>query len=52
MNALVEGINRFADSWWFWTLHAAWQSAAVGCVILAVVACARRWPARCGIGCW
>jgi beta-lactamase regulating signal transducer with metallopeptidase domain len=45
MNALVEGINRFADTWWFWTLHAAWQTAVVGCVILAVVACARRWPA-------
>ncbi len=45
MNALVEGINRCADAWWFWTLHAAWQSAVVGCVILTVVAGARRWPA-------
>ena len=45
MNTFVEEINRFADEWWFWTLHAAWQSALVGCVILAVVACARRWPA-------
>jgi beta-lactamase regulating signal transducer with metallopeptidase domain len=45
MNALVESINRFANGWWFWTVHAAWQSAIVGCVILAVVACARRWPA-------
>jgi beta-lactamase regulating signal transducer with metallopeptidase domain/peroxiredoxin len=44
MNALFDGINRLGDSWWQWTVHAGWQSAVVGCLLLALVACGRRWP--------
>jgi hypothetical protein len=44
MNGLVDGINRIAEAWWFSVMHAAWQSAVIGCVLLALVAWGRRWP--------
>ena len=44
MNGLVDGINRIAEVWWFSVMHVAWQSALIGCVLLALVAWGRRWP--------
>jgi len=45
VNALLEAANRVSETWWATVLHAGWQSAIVGGLILAVVACGRRWPA-------
>jgi beta-lactamase regulating signal transducer with metallopeptidase domain/peroxiredoxin/protocatechuate 3,4-dioxygenase beta subunit len=44
MSAIIDGINRVAEAWWFFVLHAGWQSAVVGCLLLAVVALGKRWP--------
>jgi hypothetical protein len=45
MNVLLEMIPRVVDSWWLYVVHAGWQSAVVGLVLLAVVYWARRLSA-------
>jgi beta-lactamase regulating signal transducer with metallopeptidase domain len=46
MNASINLLHRVADAWWSWVVYAGWQSALVGCVLLAVVAWGRRWPSQ------
>ena len=45
MNALPDAVNRLGDLWWPLVLHATWQGALVGAVVLAVVTWGRRIPA-------
>ena len=45
MNDLVRSLAPLADACWNYLIHASWQSALTGLVLLAVVALRRRWPA-------
>lgn len=51
METLVQALNRGADAWWLYVLHATWQSALVAAVALALVLVFRRVPRLGGMGC-
>ncbi|MBI1853365.1 MAG: carboxypeptidase regulatory-like domain-containing protein [Planctomycetes bacterium] len=41
---MVQAINRFADAWWPFVLHATWQASLLAVVVLAIVKLGKRWP--------
>lgn len=45
MSALFKSLEPATDACWNDLVHASWQSAACGLLLLAVVALGRRWPA-------
>jgi len=45
MNASVQILNELSETWWSFVAHAAWQSAAVGVLILLAVRLMQRRPA-------
>ncbi|MBN1555987.1 MAG: hypothetical protein JXA11_14680 [Phycisphaerae bacterium] len=45
-NAIVLFLNRAAEGWWAFTLHATWTSCLVAAALLLLVRCKSRWPAK------
>ncbi|HNU50213.1 MAG TPA: M56 family metallopeptidase [Verrucomicrobiota bacterium] len=50
MNVLIGWLNEASPVWWPYVMHAAWQGALVGVLLLGVVWWKRRWPALWGYG--
>ena len=46
MNSFVEVLSPIAETWWFYVLHATWQSTVVAVVFLAIIWAVRRLPAQ------
>ncbi len=44
MSVIVDLCNRCSEAWWFCIVHAGWQSAVVGLLLLAVVWAGWRLP--------
>ena len=45
MTPVIQWLNHAGDLWWPFVLHAAWQGALVGLLVLAIVNLGRRLPA-------
>ncbi|MEX2117972.1 MAG: M56 family metallopeptidase [Pirellulales bacterium] len=44
MTTLMHPLDRWAETWWSYVLHASWQAAVLGLVLLVVLRLGRRWP--------
>ena len=45
MKTMIELLNGTSLTWWTHVVHATWQAALVGGILLAVTFAGRRWPA-------
>ena len=50
MSAMWASIAAAAETWWPYVLHAAWQSALAGALVLVLARLSRRAPARLRYG--